>query len=196
MTGMPPPTAASKFSAHAMLLGEPSPARTPCLASSALLAVTTDLPDFSAASIADSAGSPAPPISSTKQSMPGSLRQRQRARRPSRCRADRAARFLRLRARGDGDDAHAAAAARGQRPRLLLRSGGRLGADRAEPRDTHSQGCDHDMTRTCNTRTDIQRRVGERNHVVQRFNAAFKEAAHVARGLADALLVFHQAMRT
>src|SRR5882672_10988103 len=32
--------------------------------------------------------------------------------------------------------------------------------------------------------------VGERNHVVQRFDAAFKEAAHPARGLADALLVF------
>ena len=45
----------------------------PCLAISALLAVTTDLPDFSAASIADSAGSPEPPISSTKQSTLGSL---------------------------------------------------------------------------------------------------------------------------
>src|SRR5260370_40163782 len=33
--------------------------------------------------------------------------------------------------------------------------------------------------------------VGERNHVVQRFNAAFKEAAHAAGGLADTLLVFH-----
>src|SRR5262249_15365964 len=33
--------------------------------------------------------------------------------------------------------------------------------------------------------------VGEGNHVVQRFNAAFKEAAHTARGLADSLLVFH-----
>src|SRR6516164_10273114 len=40
---------------------------------SALLAVTTHLPDFSAASIADNAGSPDPPISSTKQSIPGSL---------------------------------------------------------------------------------------------------------------------------
>jgi hypothetical protein len=37
------------------------------------LAVTTDLPDFSAASIADSAGSPEPPINSTKQSIPGSM---------------------------------------------------------------------------------------------------------------------------
>src|SRR3954463_4214460 len=33
--------------------------------------------------------------------------------------------------------------------------------------------------------------IGERNHVVQRFNAAFKEAAHTTCGLADALLVFH-----
>src|ERR1700709_2682683 len=32
--------------------------------------------------------------------------------------------------------------------------------------------------------------VGERNHVVQRFNAAFKEAAHAAGGLADTLLIF------
>src|SRR5437016_13191291 len=32
--------------------------------------------------------------------------------------------------------------------------------------------------------------AGERNHVVQRFDAAFKEAPDVARGLANTLLVF------
>ena len=42
----------------------------PYLASSALLAVTTDLPERSAASTADLAGSPVPPINSTKTSMP------------------------------------------------------------------------------------------------------------------------------
>ncbi len=42
----------------------------PYLASSALLAVTTDLPLASAASTEDLAGSPAPPINSTKTSMP------------------------------------------------------------------------------------------------------------------------------
>ena len=72
MTGIAAPTAASKFSAPPCFSAAFA-SRKPCLAISALLAVTTDLPDFSAASIADSAGSPEPPISSTKQSMSGSL---------------------------------------------------------------------------------------------------------------------------
>src|SRR5260370_147815 len=72
MTGIAAPTAASKFSAPPCFSADFA-SRNPCLAISALLAVTTDLPDFSAASIADSAGSPEPPINSTKQSIPGSL---------------------------------------------------------------------------------------------------------------------------
>ena len=67
--GMAAPTAASKLSAPPCFSAKPA-SFTPCLASSALLAVTTDLPELSAASTARLAGSPAPPISSTKTSMP------------------------------------------------------------------------------------------------------------------------------
>src|ERR1700681_1607654 len=100
---------------------------------------------------------------------------------------------------------HAASAARRQGPSLLLNQTDDLGANSAEPRDAHFQGCDHDeknlpeklklgMTWSEN-RTSIFREshlspIGERNHVVQRFNAAFKEAPYAARGLADTLLVF------
>jgi hypothetical protein len=52
--------------------------------------------------------------------------------------------LFRLRARGDGDDAHAAPAARRQGAALLLDQPNDLGANSAEPRNTHSQGCDHD----------------------------------------------------
>ena len=103
----------------AVLFGECA-SRKPCLAISALLAVTTDLPDFSAASIADSAGSPEPPINSTKQSMPGSLASASGFFGP-RDAAQIDAALLGLRARGDGDDAHAAAAARRQRRGFALR---------------------------------------------------------------------------
>ena len=66
--GMAPPTAASKLSAT-WCFSASSASLTPCLASSALLAVTTDLPEVSAASTARLAGSPAPPINSTNTSM-------------------------------------------------------------------------------------------------------------------------------
>src|SRR3974390_1368834 len=66
--GIAAPAAATKFSA-APFVSASAARSTPCLASSALLAVTTDLPPASAASIAAFAGSPAPPISSTKTSM-------------------------------------------------------------------------------------------------------------------------------
>jgi len=41
-------------------------------------------------------------------------------------------------------DPHAAAAARRQNPALLLDDTDHFGANSAEPRNTHSQGCDHD----------------------------------------------------
>src|SRR5215475_45403 len=69
--GMAPPTDASKFSA-ACLLSAIAASLTPCRASKALLAVTTDFPDASAAATAPLEGSPAPPISSTNTSMAGS----------------------------------------------------------------------------------------------------------------------------
>ena len=54
MTGIAAPTAASKFSAPPCFSAAFA-SLMPCFASSALLAVTTDLPAFSAASTADSA---------------------------------------------------------------------------------------------------------------------------------------------
>ena len=142
MTGIAAPTAASKFSAPPCFSAALA-SRSPCLAISALLAVTTDLPDFSAVSIADNAGSPEPPISSTKQSMRGIAGQRQRAFGPFDAAQIEAA-LLRFRTRGDGDDAHAAPAARRQGASLLLDQTDDFGAHGAEPRYAHFQGCDHD----------------------------------------------------
>src|SRR5215831_809043 len=72
MIGIAAPTAASKLSVPPCFSACRA-SRTPCLAISALLAVTTDLPAFSAVSIADKAGSPDPPINSTRQSTSGLL---------------------------------------------------------------------------------------------------------------------------
>ncbi len=68
--GMPPATEASKASA-APFSSASKASRIPCLASSALLAVTKDLPLPSAASAAASAAPSSPPISSTKRSILG-----------------------------------------------------------------------------------------------------------------------------
>src|SRR4029453_3225451 len=108
----------------------------PCLAISALLAVTTDLPDFSAASIADSAGSPEPPISSTKQSTLGSLASASGLLAHSTPRRS-SERFLAFE--------RAVTATTGTpRPRLRFDEADDFGANGAEPRNTHSQGCDHE----------------------------------------------------
>src|SRR5262245_5369965 len=69
--GMPPATDASKLSA-ARCRSASAASLWPWAASSALLAVTTGLPAASAVSTAPLAGSPAPPITSTRTSMPGS----------------------------------------------------------------------------------------------------------------------------
>jgi len=52
--------------------------------------------------------------------------------------------FFCLRTRRDRNDADAASATCRQDPALLLNETDDLGANRAEPRDTHFQGCDHD----------------------------------------------------
>src|SRR5258707_2528558 len=183
--GIAAPTAASKLSAPPWFSAALA-SRNPCLAISALLAVTTDLPDFNAASIADSAGSPEPPINSTKQSMPGSFAS--------------ASGFL------------AQAIPRRSRPRFFTferavtattRTPRPLRCDSVRPccsirRTTSAPTVPSPAIPTLRgatiTRKTCRRGlapVGERNHVVQRFNAAFKEAAHAARGLANALFVFH-----
>src|SRR5581483_4858432 len=185
MTGMAAPTAASKFSAPPCFSAACA-SRKPWRAISALLAVTTDLPDFSAASIAEKAGSPAPPINSTKQSTLGSS------------------------ARACGFFAHSMP--RRSTPRFLALERAVTATTRTvRPQRADSARLSFSMRRTTsaptvpspaiptlrgatiaasNSRKDLSP-VGERNHVVQRFEAAFKEAAHPARSLADTLLVFH-----
>src|ERR1700674_5693201 len=185
MMGIAAPTAASKFSAPPCRSADFA-RRSPCLAISALLAVTTDLPDFSAASIADSAGSPEPPINSTKQSMPGSLA------RSSAFFAQAMPR--RSRPRFFAFDRAVTATTRTPRPQR---------ADKLRPccsmrRTTSAPTVPSPAIPTFRGATMTRKTcrkglspVGERNHVVQRFDAAFKEAAHAAGGLADPLLVFH-----
>ena len=68
--GVPPITAASN-SSGAPLASASAASSAPWSAISALLAVTTGLPSFSAASTAALAGPSEPPISSTKMSMSG-----------------------------------------------------------------------------------------------------------------------------
>src|SRR3984957_4553897 len=194
-TGIAAPTAASKFSAPPKRSAAFA-SLSPCLAISALLAVTTDLPDFSAASIADRAGSPAPPINSTKQSMPGSLASASASLAQATPRRSRPRFFALERA--------VTATTRTSRP---------LRADKMRPccsmrRTTSAPTVPSPAIPTfrgaimtekpageIRTRHDPAGSglapVGERNHVVQRFDAAFKEATHAAGGLANTLLVFH-----
>src|ERR1700760_282337 len=185
MTGMAAPTAASKFSAPPCFSAACA-SRRPWRAISALLAVTTDLPDFSAVSIAEKAGSPAPPINSTKQSTLGSS--------ASAC----------------GLFAHSMP--RRSTPRFLVFERAVTATTRTpRPQRADSARLSFSMRRTTSAPTvpspaiptlrgatiaasNFRIRlspVGERNHVVQRFETAFKEAAHTTRGLADTLLVFH-----
>src|SRR6202521_3449619 len=185
MTGIAAPTAASKFSAPPCFSADLDNL-SPCFAISALLAVTTDLPDFSAASIADSAGSPDPPINSTKQSMPGSLASASALLAQAIPRRSRPRFFTFERA--------VTATTRTPRPQR---------ADKLRPccsmrRTTSAPTVPSPAIPTFRGATMTRKTcrkglapVGERNHVVQRFDAAFKEAAHAAGGLANTLLVFH-----
>src|SRR5882757_6940082 len=185
MTGIAAPTAASKFSAPPCFSAALA-SRKPCLAISALLAVTTDLPDFSAASIAAKAGSPEPPISSTKQSMPGSL---------ASC-SGFLAHSMPRRSTPRFFAFERAVTATTRTPRPLRADSIRLCSSIS--RTTSAPTVPSPAIPTLRGATMRRKNlpvglapVGERNHVVQRFNAAFKEAAHAARRLADSLLVFH-----
>ena len=71
MIGIAPATAASKYRST-LLFAAASKSSPPCCASKALFAVTTDLPEFSAARIRVLAGS-IPPMTSMMTSMAGSL---------------------------------------------------------------------------------------------------------------------------
>src|ERR1700751_3949149 len=183
--GIAAPTAASKFRAPPCFSAACA-RRRPCLAISALLAVTTDLPALRAVSVADKAGSPAPPINSTRQSTSGWLAI--------------SSGFLaqampdRSMPRLFAFDRAVTATTRTPRPQR---------ADSARPlfsirRTTSAPTVPSPAIPTLRGATIAASNfrirlspVGERNHVVQRFEAAFKEAAHTAGGLADALFVLH-----
>src|SRR6267154_2141124 len=203
MTGIAAPTAASKFSAPPCFSADIA-SRNPCLAISALLAVTTDLPVFSAASIADSAGSPDPPINSTKQSIPGSppsasgflaqamsRRSRPRffaferavtatTRTPRPQRADKLRPCCSMRRTTSAPTVPSPAIPTFRGATMTQKPAGKTMRIRYVPQKAESA-----------SRGSYLPPVGERNHVVQRFNAAFKEATHAASRLTDTLLVFH-----
>src|SRR5437764_12554597 len=185
MTGIAAPTAASKFSAPPWFSAAFA-SLSPCLASNALLAVTTDLPALSAASTADRAGSPAPPISSTKQSMPGWVASAIGSLTHSTPRRS-TPRFFAL---------ERAVTATTRMPRPLRPASTRLCG--SIKRTTSAPTVPSPAMPTLRGATMMLQKpvrelapVGERKDVVQRFDAAFKEAAHAARGLPDPLLVFH-----
>src|SRR6202048_3378309 len=210
MTGRAAPTAASKFSAPPCVSASFA-SRKPCLAISALLAVTTDLPDFSAASIADRAGSPDPPINSTKQSIPGSLASARAFLAQPMPRRSTPRFFTFERAVTATTRTPRPLRAARMRPCCSMR---RTTSAPTVPSPAIPTFRGATMTQKTCRRDDKQARpnpktvsilgssprtrfsgsglppVGERNHVVQRFNAAFKEAAHTAGGLADTLLIF------
>src|SRR5258708_23421915 len=201
MTGIAAPTAASKFNAPPCFSAAFA-SRSPCLAIKALLAVTTDLPDFSAASIADSAGSPEPPINSTKQSMLGSLANASGLLAHSMPRRSILRFFTFERAVPAGTCTPRPPRADKVRPCCSIR---RTTSAPTVPSPAMPTFRGATMTKkTCRRNFDRARSengrpfsesrlapIGERNHVVQRFNAAFKETPYAARGLADTLLVFH-----
>src|ERR1051326_8564181 len=192
MTGMPPATAASKFNA--------APWRSarlasfwPCRANSALLAVTTDLPDASAASTAAFAGSPAPPITSTRTSIDGS-RASATGSATQRYFFRSMPRFL-PRARAV---IATTSIGRPHRATSLSRPSSRsrttdVPTVPSPARPTFSgsaiKACQKENGRRGDARLTAR---GERNDVVQHFRAGFKKAPDVAGGLADALLVLDQ----
>src|SRR3954468_4396004 len=202
ITGIAAPTAASKLSAPPCFSADFA-SRSPCLAISALLAVTTDLPEFSAASMAERAGSPDPPINSTRQSIRGSLASASGFFAQSMPRRS-TPRFLVL-------ERAVTATTRTPRPQRAdnIRACSSMRRTTSAPtvpspaiptlrgatmtRKTCRREESGDLIRKPAGRSSesILSPGGERNHVVQRFNAAFKEAPHTPGRLADSLLVFH-----
>src|SRR6202521_1556104 len=209
--GIAPPTAASKLSATPCFSASCASA-TPCLASSALFAVTTDFPAVSAVSIARLAGSPSPPINSTNTSISRS------AASATGSPTQRGARAVKSR-RLSGERAVTATASMGRPQRAVMRSRCRSirrrtaeptvpsparpafkGATMDRPHWARVLRLSHFLhANRCPLRLKMlqgQRRpstpIRQRDDVVQLFRTGFKEAAQVAGGLADALLVLDQ----
>src|SRR3989442_3875191 len=184
--GMPPATAASKFSATCCCSASAASA-TPWRASSALLAVMTDLPAASAASTARLAGSPSPPISSTNTSISastasaiGSATQRMLATSTSRCfdleRALTATTSIARPQRASSASRWPAISRTTEAPTV------------PSPARPNFSGATMERPER-----DAALAAGrEGDDVVQLFRRRFKEAADVARRLADALLVLDQ----
>src|SRR5262249_48620975 len=198
--GIAPPTAASKLSATPFFSAS-SASRTPWRASSALLAVTTDLPAASAASTALLAGSPSPPIHSTKTSISGATAKRcgpvtQRILRRSALRflplerAVTATTAMRRSVRATSADCSSAIRRTTAAPTVPSPAIPNLrGATMKRPR------LGHIPEKACPTRCRMKRRspaFRERDDVVQLFRSGFKQPAQVAGRLADALVVFEQ----
>ena len=140
MTGMPPATAASKLRATPFFSASRA-SSTPCLASSALLAVTTCLPAPSAASTASLATPSSPPISSTNTSI-GLGGQRHGIVEPLDA-VERDATLLGARARRDAHDLDAAADIAGEPVSVLCQQLQQTRAHRAEAGDAQFQRLIH-----------------------------------------------------
>ena len=139
---MPPATEASKFSATLMPLGQRRELLAVRAPASALLAVTTGLPAASAASTARLAGSPAPPITSTKTSIAGS-RASATGSATQRTFLEVEVALLAARTRADRNDLDRPAAARDQLVAPLLQELHDGRADGAKPGKTDFQRLSH-----------------------------------------------------
>src|SRR5215213_3216141 len=186
--GMPPATAASKFRATP-LRSASAASFTPCAASSALFAVTTDLPDASAVSTARLAGSAAPPISSTNTSMPGS--------RASAIGSFTQRIFLRSTPRFLALLRAVTATISIPRPQRSVSAARCSSIRRTTDAPTVPRPASPTFSGVAMRRPNGQMRRGsaprrEGDHVVQLFKAGIKKTADVARGLTDALLILHQ----
>ena len=107
-----------------------------------MLAVTTDLPALSAVSTARLAGSPSPPMTSTKTSIDGVARQRHRIGEPAEF-FDIEVALLAARARAQRDDLDRAAAARDELVASLVQEANHGAADGSKPGKTDFQRLSH-----------------------------------------------------
>src|SRR5262249_37755798 len=145
--GMAPPTAASKLRATWFFSAMAANAM-PCLASKALLAVTTGFFALSAAETAVRARSPSPPLHSPNTANSADqfhehvdlaiCRECHGIGNPAQLPATNVS-FLAARARGHGDDFDGTAATRGKRIALALDEPGDARADRAQTGNTEFQ---------------------------------------------------------
>src|SRR5690242_18815807 len=180
-TGIAAPADASKLSATPCCSASAAK-RTPCFARSALLAVTTGLPALSAASTAERAGSPAPPISSTKRSMSSDRASATGSENHSAFFSSKPRSFERERAQTATTSTgrpHLAVSISRSRPIWAIRAAPTV------PRPATPTFSAGGML--------FESAAGsERDDVVQLFGRCVQEAADIAGGLADALLVLDQ----